>query len=607
MTRSILFLIALIGVTLVASAWAAPIPSPRAEIDLSGPWLFLPDKKDVGVASGWFGESFDASAWRRVTIPIAFDDCGHDLNRYGGVGWFRRTVNVPKNLENKRVVLRFEGISYNAVVWLNGQKVGENHDAFLPFDITVSDALRYGADNLIVVRIDNIRRRCQFPLFEGWFGQGGFLREATLVATDPVFVDHVGVRAEPDGPGGSLEVKAVLVNQAKEATRATARVTVTDRDGNPVARLDSESIDLIPGKSSEASLRTHVPNIQWWSPETPVLYTARVDLVRHGDTVDAVAARFGFRRVETKDARLLLNGKPIFLQGFNRHEDSPRTGMAVDLEQAKADFQEMKRMGCNFVRLCHYPHHPGELTLCDELGLLVMAENAMNEWGHYDHPDPNGGFNLTPEDAPLVVENGRRTLEKMVKRDMNHPSVIIFSVGNESAEERPDVVDGNNALVAHGKTLDPTRLWTHVSNSYRKPEYRPAFYQNDDIIAINAYPEHWLGGNEAALQQSEAWFREKAEMIHKAHPHKPIMIGECGWPVDGNDDFQRRVAETNFRAASAPYMAGICFWCFAHHPWPKNTMSNYGYTTRDRKTRYSAMATIERLFKENDRRRTNAP
>ena len=507
MRRSTAFHTAFLVVALVASASAAATASPRVEIGLGGAWLFWPDKQDTGVAAGYFRESFDASAWRRVTIPIAFDDCGHDLNRYGGVGWFRRTVNIPESLKDKRVVLHFEGISYNAAVWLNGKEVGENHDAFLPFDISVNDALRYGARNLLVVRIDNIRRRCQFPLFEGWFGQGGFLREAKLVATDPIFVDHVGVRAEPDDSGGSFALKAVLVNQATEATRATVRVTVTDHAGNPVATLASEAVNLSPGESSPAEVRAHVPKIQSWSPETPALYTARVDLICNGNSADAVTTRFGFRRVEAKDARLLLNGKPIFLQGFNRHEDSPRTGMAVDLEQAKADFQEMKRMGCNFVRLCHYPHHPGELALCDELGLLVMAENAMNEWGHYDHPDPNGGFKLTPEDAPLVIENGKRTLAKMVTRDTNHPSVIIFSVGNESAEERPDIVDGNNALVAYGKHLDPTRLWTHVSNSYRKPEYRPAFYQNDDIIAINAYPTHWLGSNEAALQQADAWFR----------------------------------------------------------------------------------------------------
>ena len=102
-------------------------------------------------------------------------------------------------------------------------------------------------------------------------------------------------------------------------------------------------------------------------------------------------------------------------------------------------------------------------------------------------------------------------------------------------------------------------------------------------------------------------FADKAEMIHQAYPHKPIMIGECGWPADGNDDFQRRVTETEFHAASAPYLAGVCFWCFAHHPWANNTLSNYGYVTRDRKTRYAAMATIERLFQENPHRHTDSP
>lgn len=570
----------------------------RSQLDLSGEWLFWPDKKDEGVRTGVFGERLDTAGWRRVLVPVAFDHCGQDMDRYSGVGWYRRTIRVPADMQGRRVALHFEGINYNAVVWVNGEKVGENHDAFLPFDLPVSNALRYGQDNLIVVRVDNLRQRFQFPLFEGWFGQGGFLREASLVATDAVYLDHVEITAHPEGASGRFLLKATLCNESQQAATAVVRVSLKDAAGKVVAEPTSEPVKIEAGTHGQAIVQTRAEKADSWSPDNPTLYVAKVELLRDGQAVDCVSTRFGFRRVEAANGRILLNGKPIFLLGFNRHEDSPRTGMAVDLEQARADFEEMKRMGCNFVRLCHYPHHPGELDLCDDLGLLVMTENAMNEWGHLDHPDPNGGYVPKPEEAPQVIENGKRTLAKMARRDVNHPSVIICSVGNESAEERADVVQGNSDLVEYGKTLDPTRLWTHVSNSYRKAEYRPAFYQSDDVIAINAYPTHWLGSNEAALQQATQWFQEKAAMLHKDFPTKPIMIGECGWPMDGNDDFQRRVVETEFRAASAaPYMAGVTFWCFAHHPWPQG-ISPYGYVTRDRKTRYAAMTAIEALFRE---------
>jgi beta-glucuronidase len=257
----------------------------------------------------------------------------------------------------------------------------------------------------------------------------------------------------------------------------------------------------------------------------------------------------------------------------------------------------MKRIGANFVRLCHYPHHPRELDLCDELGLLVMIESSMNEWGH-------GHFVPTPEEAPLVVENGKRILEKMIRRDVSHPSVIICSVGNESAEERPDVRAGNSELIEYGKALDPTRLWTHVSNSYRKAEYTPEFYRSDDLLAVNAYAVHWLSPTpeeyEAGFPRQTQWLREQLERLHRDFPQKPIIIGECGWPMDSRDEWQSRAVIAEFKAADAPYMAGVTFWCYAHHPWPPELgpMSPYGYVSRDRQTRYKAFYTIERLFGE---------
>ena len=532
-------------------------PSPRASIDLSGPWLFWPDKKDEGMEAGCFKEGFDTTCWRHVTVPLVFDHCGLDLDRYYGVGWFKRSVFVPATMKGKRVVLHFEGINYNAVVWVNGKRVGENHDAFLPFNIPVSDVLRYGSENQIVVRSDNVRSHFQFPLFEGWLGQGGFQREASLVATDPLYIDHVGITARPGtDQNGRFLLKATLTNDSQQPMEATLQVVLTDRTGKSIAKLVSEPVKLEPGKDGQAVVQTDVSKIEAWSPDSPVLYTANVDLLRDGRRVDCVATRFGFRVVETKNAKLFLNGKPIFLMGFNRHEDSPRTGMAVDLQQAKADFQNMKRIGCNFVRLCHYPHHPGELDLCDELGLLVMDENGMNEWGQFDHPDPNSGYVPKPEEAPMVIANGERTLSKLVQRDMNHPSVIIFSVGNESHEEREDVMLGNSALIEYGKKLDPTRLWTHVSNRFFRPGYQPGYYRSDDIICVNSYTVLGQGANEKAFQKAPIWFAEKMEMIHKAFPQKPIMVSEGSSSVTSDEAFRKRVAETEFRAASSCALHG---------------------------------------------------
>ena len=614
MRRMTLLLMWTLSLGLSAGLYVTPLPAAETEasatardrtrVDLTGEWLFRADREDAGVKTGFFTEAFDASGWRHANVPIGFDQCGYDMDRYRGGGWFRRVIYVPGKMRGRRVVLHFEGINYNASVWLNGKHVGDNADAFLPFEIPVTDVLRYGQDNLVVVRVDNIRNRpkCQFPLFEGWFGQGGFLREASLVATDFVYLDHLRITAEPDGPNGKLVLQATVLNGKTEPATTSIQVEIRDALSKEIARFVSGALELAGGAKGILKVEGGVASITPWSPDHPALYTARVHLLRGDEQIDSVATRIGFRRVEARQGQVLLNGKPIFLMGFNRHEDSPARGMAADLAQVRADLMDMKSIGANYVRLCHYPHHPGELDLCDELGMLVMIENSMNEWGH-------GSFVPTPEEAPLVVANGKRTLEKMIWRDVNHPSIILCSVGNESAEERPDVMAGNSELIEYGKKLDPTRLWTHVSNSYRKAEYTPSFYQSDDILAVNAYPVHWLSPGQDEFEKgfpgATAWLRAQFEKLHRDFPDKPIVIGECGWPASGNDEWQSRTVAAEFNVTSAPYVAGVSFWCYAHHPWPPEIgpMSSYGYVSRARQTRYKAFYTIEKLFKEKTRER----
>jgi beta-galactosidase/beta-glucuronidase len=586
----------------------------RVTLDLSGPWSFLADRKNEGVAAGYFAKTLDTSSWRPVTVPVAFDQCGADMDRYTGVGWYRRIIDIPEAMRSRRVVLQFQGINYNATVWVNGKQVGENHDAFLPFEIPVSDAIRYGEKNLIAVRVDNIRQRGQFPLFEGWQGQGGFLREAALVAGDPLYITQVAIQAEPHAAGGRLTLKASVSNQRSASARIQLRAELEDGSGRNVGLFRSSSAELKSGDWGELEINAVVADAKPWSPEQPVLYQARVYLLATDQPADAVMVRFGFRKVEIRDARICLNGKPVFLMGFNRHEDSPRTGMAVDLQQARADFTDMKQIGCNYVRFCHYPHHPGELDLCDELGLLVMIESSMNTWGHVDHPDPNGGFALTPKDAPRVVENGKRTLRKMIQRDRNHPSIILCSVGNESVEDHPDVVAGNSELIEYGRGLDPTRLWTHVSNSYRMRGFE-AFCRSDDVITINCYPtlDIPVNVNETTLRekfpQSTRFMQELPETLHRLFPDKPILIGEFGFP--GGDsgpqgaEIQAVATEAEFKGLTAPYVSGAALWCYARHPWPtaarygdNQLMSPYGYVSRDRKSRFPALKVVERMYKQ---------
>lgn len=584
--------------------------SVRELMDLSGQWSFKADPDNEGEYAGWYRAETDKTFWPLVNVPIAFDNCGPGLERYFGTGWFCRSVFVPESFKGRRIVLHFEGINYNAKVWINGKPAGENHDAFLPFDIPVSDFLKTGEENNIALSVNNIRQRGQFPLFEGWYGQGGFMRESSLVATSYAYIEGTVINAVPEeggkDSGGKLSVHVAVKNETKSTLPFKIKAIVRDKTGKMVATLFSPVNTLNPGQRDDLMVTGYVSGVRWWSPGSPVLYAVEISLLHEEKVFDTQIRMTGFRKIEVRDAGIFVNGKQLFLQGFNRHEDSPRTGMAVDLQQAREDFTRMKKAGCNYVRFCHYPHHPGELDLCDELGLFVLAENAMNEWGHIDHPAPNPAIPLEPDDAPLVIENARRTLIKMVDRDNHHPSIIIWSVSNENEESREDVSKGNDLLIQFGKTLDGSRPWTHVSNSFRKAGWEN-FYRFDDVIVVNVYPTHWYKPSaaelDAGLPGSTRIMQDTLKRLHERFPEKPIIVGEFGFP-DGDAGekgarIQSIATEAEFKGLTAPYIAGCGLWCYARHPWPWNNVSNYGYVSRDRMSVFPAFLVVKRLYLEH--------
>jgi len=576
----------------------------RNYLDLTGLWKFKADTTGNGESLSWFGKNTDRSDWIDVNVPSGFDNCGPGMERYFGTGWFFRKFRVPENFRGKNNMLHFECINYNSRIWINGVFAGENHDAFLPFDIP-GRLLKPGEENTIAVSVNNIRSRGQFPLFEGWYGQGGFLREAGIVSTGDIFISTTKITAEPSGDvqgKGNISVMATIMNGSNKEDDLCLEVTIIARNG---LRLSSFSSPVVKTASGIVELEAKgvVDGIEAWSPENPYLVDVEISLSKNDIRIDQLVKRTGFRKIAIKDSVLYINGQKAFLLGFNRHEDSPRTGMAVDLEQARRDFIRMKEAGCNYVRFCHYPHHPGELDLCDELGLYVLAENAMNEWGHVDHPAPNPGFRLDPGDAPLIIKNAERTLAKMVNRDNHHPCIIVWSVSNENEESLKEVADGNQYLINYGKKLDISRPWTHVSNCFRKPGWEN-FYVADDVIVVNVYPTHWYKASEAdltaGLPLSEKIMKDTLKRLHDRFPLKPIIVGEYGYRGGEEGEiqacFQSVATLSEFKGLNAPYIAGGALWCFARHPWRYN-MSSYGYVSRDRKMVFPAFDVVKKLYK----------
>lgn len=574
-----------------------------AVLDLTGLWRFQPDPYKEGEGLGWTAPDCDVRFWREVRVPCVFDRCGPTMPGYEGRGWFRREVTIPSDWQGKRIELGFGAVNYQARVWVNGQFVGRHDDGFLPFSFPIEAFVTPGETAMIVVEADSERLPGEVPGKErGWRPYGGILREVTLTVRDRLHLEQVTVQGDA---GGRFTVQANVMNARAEAATAELSVIITDAAGVEMARCMVEPINLVSGEETELHGEGIISPISCWSPETPVLYTAWLEL----SGIEKRDIRFGFRTVEIRGEQLLLNGEPLLLLGCNRHEDSVRADLCVDLEQARTDFLDMKALGMNFVRLCHYPHHPGELDLCDEMGLLVMAEIPLY-WWH--------GLKEGDEHCARKLEAAKRQLAKMIARDASHPSVIFWSVSNETDEELPEVVAGNDKLVRLAKALDPTRLAVHVSSHWLLGH---PHFDEDDVICVNGYPtisnRGMLHMPEHTVAMSRQWWIDGLEDLHRRYPGKPILVTEFGLPaledVAGNvvsEDLQVEAIREEFAGMTAPYVCGAAIWCYADHPWPEEDflcymrISPYGLVTRERR-RKPAYNTVRELF--HARRRLPLP
>lgn len=300
----------------VATAQAAENQGVREVMDLTGQWGFRTDMGRDGEKHGWHTWKQDTGTWRQVQVPIAFDDCAPGMKGYRGVCWFQKKVRVPQSWLGRRIGLRFEGVNNAAQVYVNDQWVGENKAYCLPFELPVEGLLRYGRDNLVVVRVSSESQ--QLPTAFYWREDSGILREVKLIASDPCRLANLRIVAEPQGQGGSFSLRAFVENGDKNPREGALTVELRDRDGRGVATFASAATQLAAGAVTELVAAGRVPEVAPWSPEQPALYTAETTLRSASGICDRLSTRFGFRKIEVQGAKLLLNGKPIFLTGFNR-------------------------------------------------------------------------------------------------------------------------------------------------------------------------------------------------------------------------------------------------------------------------------------------------
>jgi beta-galactosidase len=458
-------------------------------LSLDGPWKFRwvprPDQRPWGFERG----EYDASSWGELTVPANWELNGYGLPRYlnsdytfgptpptpplipdddNPVGSYRRSFSVPDAWAGRRVFLHFGGVNSAFYVWVNGREVGYSQDSKTPAELDVTTFLRPG-ENTVAVQVFRYSVGSYLEAQDMW-RFAGIERSISLVSTPQVRIRDFFARASLDEryEQGALRVTVAVKSTLPEAAKGLrVRAELLDASGaaglTPVERMfdvparDERAIDLTGTVAAPAH----------WTAEAPALYTLLLTLLdASGATLEVVTARVGFRNVEIRGGQLLVNGVPIYVKGTNRHEHDPLTGRAVSDELMLRDITLMKRLNINAVRTSHYPNVPRWYELCDRFGLHVIDEANIESHGVGYDPDVTLGNK--PEWLALHLDRTRR----MVERDKNHPSVIVWSLGNEAG-------DGVNfqATSAWIKGRDPSRP-VHYERARREPHtdiYAPMY------------------------------------------------------------------------------------------------------------------------------------
>jgi beta-galactosidase len=459
---------------------------------LNGMWKFSFAENPEKRIKNFYEKEFDTTSWAEIKVPAHWQMQGYDYpqytnkiypwygkedikpptapTQYNPVGSYVRCFTVPEGWEGKPVYISFQGVESAFYVWVNGELVGYSEDTFTPADFDITPYLIEGENKLAV----EVYRWCDASWLEDqdFWRLSGIFRDVYLYSTPEAHIYDFSAVPELDDKyeDASLTVKAKVINYYSSAMDdLSVEAVLYDKDKNPVP---SEPIVMAVGLNNKKELMveasTSVNNPLKWSAEHPNLYTLVLSLKdSNGSLIETLSCKVGFRKFELKDGLMKINGKRILFKGVNRHEFSHIDGRAVNYEDMVYDIKLMKKFNINAVRTSHYPNNLRWYELCDEYGLYVIDEtnletHGMWELGHYKEEEILPGSH--PEWTGSVIDR----CNSMLQRDKNHPSVIIWSLGNEA-------YGGENFIKMHDflRENDPTRI-VHYEGTFRQRAFEAA-------------------------------------------------------------------------------------------------------------------------------------
>lgn len=486
----------------------------RKTTSLNGAWHYIVDVQEEGYYDyrmnptpwGFFRNAkpqkpedlieYDFDKAPVMQIPGDWNTQDSQLFFYEGTVWFCRHFEMDKGLWSKvkgqkRFLLYFGAVNYEAIVYVNGQLAGRHEGGFTPFNLDVTDLLQEG-DNFVIVKVDNKRHAENVPtLIFDWWNYGGITRDVMLVEVDPVYVENYNLQLT------DLRTKELSFSAQLNRTDPGHEITLSIPELNIKKTFKTNAEGIVP----ISKFQIHSSKFKTWSPESPILYKVEILM---GEEV--ICDEIGFRTIETHGKQIMLNGKPIFLRGISIHEEKPNGGgRAHSTADAHTLLSWAKELGCNYVRLAHYPHNEYAVREAERMGLLVWSEIPV--------------YWTIAWTNPQTYQNAERQLTDMIRRDQNRANVIIWSIANETphSSER-DAFLSRLATKAH--SLDSTRLISMAMEVTSASNYKNRLQDNMntyvDVVAFNQYIGWYRDVNDAPKMEWEIPY------------DKPVIISEFG-------------------------------------------------------------------------------
>lgn len=541
----------------------------RNKLDLSGIWDFKADPDWVGEAAGWANGLEGA---RPMAVPGSWNEQYDDLFGYLDLAWYVKKTYIPSGWRGQRIFIRVGSAVYFATVYVNGVKVGTHEGGHLPFAFEITDQVKWGEENVIAISVENVLRPDRVPsgnmpgtdmsLFAStpkttydFYPFAGIHRPVVLYSVPQTYIEDVTVVTTIE-PQAEVKVKVRL--NAPVAGRGSAQLT----GGHTNIKADLAFQDGV----AEATLI--VPDARLWSDKDPYLYDLTVTTEE-----DRYSLKVGIRTIAVRGSQILLNGKPVKLNGYGRHEDFIASGKGLNLPLIVKDYQLMKWTGANSYRTSHYPYSEEEMQLADREGFLIIDEI------------PAVSLQMADEaNFPARLRMCLQQIEELIARDKNHPAVVMWCVANEPmpkgfgvgalGESDPAMEAINepgkqflDTLIARARELDPTRPVTLVTVMGGPQNWM----ENCDVICMNRYWGWYVLGGQLDIARQK--LEQELDQVWERF-HKPIIMTEFGADtiagyhgkpdVMWTEEYQAQYIRFHLEVAEArPFIAGMQVWNFA--------------------------------------------